>query len=127
MTPTMEELNRTLKMMNDAASSGGDFILEEVPLIVRELVAWQLGSSILWGAVALVLLFILFNKAFPWWMAWQKEECWSDEKIFSLFFGIIPVAIFSAALLVCNLESGLKAFLAPRLVVIEYVSSMVTK
>jgi len=110
-----EELTRALKIINDAAISGQDFVLEQAPLIVREIVAWQIWSSAV--AVMLCVLFFLFALK-PLYKKWSALDDIDIKGI--TFVPLVMSGIACAIIFLCNISSLTKGITAPRLVVIDY-------
>lgn len=114
---TEEKLNQTLDWIGETASQGKDFVLEQAPLYAQELIRYEIISSLIFcslflvaGVVGLVLLF----KS-------MKEQCPGEVDRFYLGMGAMSVIPFS---LFGTLETGMdaiKAYTAPRVVIVEHL------
>ncbi len=127
-----EEVYRQfLKLVLDTTQQGKDFVVEQAPLVVQELVTWQRAWLTLL-AVLLVLLtavvIALFVKGFRWsWRNWDRiaREGDAPGPIIGgaiLFLVIAGMTVGSVA----SVNDALKVWLAPRLYVIEYIGHVLS-
>lgn len=118
---TTDKLNALLDFVKSGAEKTTDFAAEQAPLIAREIVAWQLWTSLVGIAFGLVMLFVVCvclavcirNK-------WKEEPPVIICGIVGLILGIGVIPVICV-----NTHKTIKATVAPRLVVIDYLKSEV--
>ena len=128
--PNLDELNRALAIINDAAQAGKDFVWEQAPLVAREVVAWTIANAAISAGFTLFLLVamaIRSVKARAYFRAkWDGFD--NNDKEGVLMFGGIVGVVTILISLIClsnlldhtrNLAKGL---LAPRIAIIDYVA-----
>ncbi len=132
-TDQLERITTHLNTLLEWAGQKGDaavgLIEREAPLVAHEIVAWYFASSAVWVAVlspiALFLLIYgirLFRHATK--LGEDKDPKAEDIGVFSLL-----ILALSALLLIpifINTSCMVKASVAPRLVVIEQVTKLIT-
>ena len=100
-----------------------DFAQEQAPLVVQEFLMWKFAQSVIlviFGVIALGVLGYLFKKCVDWFR---------ESQGLSMIPGFVCVLII---VLVCcmnvvpNIEQMVKVKVAPRVFMIEWVSSQVT-
>ena len=120
------EIERALKMINDAAQAGGDFAMEQLPLVAKEVIYWSIASSSGWVVFVSVLLafaVFLLKKANDW----RKEETdrWKHGDTLFAVGATGFASIFLFFTLMVSLSCTIKGIVAPRLVLIDYVKEFV--
>lgn len=121
-----EQLTRALSMMNDAAASGGNFVLEQAPMVARELVAYTLWSSAATALLSGAALVVLYRRGIPAWKKSAEKDRYYDDGTGALFFLAVGFVV-SGILFLGNSRATIKAVTAPRLVILDYVKDMVKK
>jgi len=117
-----EQLQTALLMILNgtisAATAAKDFLLAEMPDVLRQLLVWKAAEA---GVIALALL-IGASLVFA---AWWKNRKWCLEELgpLNLFPGMLIFGLLFAAL--CNLLTVLQILLAPKIYLIEYAASLV--
>lgn len=103
-----------------------DFAQEQSPLIVKEFLSWQMANSIL-HIIACVLGLIIFGflwkKLFKLMMA---DEDGSDPWVFFLVFCTVLLLIISYNFF-GHISDLVKLYIAPRIYLIEWVTSQIKK
>jgi len=118
-----EVLTKALK----AAETTGEFLTEQTPEVVQQLLLWNgVSSAIKFGVCVILLLLIAFK-----WIPKSVKACQKvdeegevyDYEEYSLFlvFWVAPIAILVG---VADLV-WLKILIAPKLYLLEYASSLV--
>lgn len=119
-----EELNNKLiesiDLITQWVEAGGQFVAEQTPLIVNEILLYRFWESliffILWtvaSAILMSLSLVFYNKS--------KDD--DDEfLIASVFFAVTACVVFAMSLDL-NLD-WLKIKVAPRLYIIEYLAEL---
>lgn len=121
------EQTELINWLKDAAESAGEFVQREAPLVANEIVAWHFWSSV--GGIAFCSLaaslawgvagwFFLRWKAF----GYELRDGQKGEGCGILFFALTLTgfAIFLPGLGFNGYEA-IKAKVAPRVVIIEYI------
>ncbi len=113
-----ETLNQALKEILDAIIVTKDFVIEQAPDVVQQLLAWRFTISLV-GFVVLLLIFVVI-----WVISFFIRKNVDDgDEIF-----VIAIAGFASAIplvllpLVCD---WLKILIAPKLFIIEYIMGMI--
>lgn len=121
-----EEIEQSLDKILEWAEAGEGFVLEQGPLVAQEIVAWTFWRGVLIGvpcvAVAVVIVAIGLWRAY----LFTKSECEVDRTMGTFFaLAIAGVLALGPALGAAEtIPNAIKAAVAPRLVIIEYLSSL---
>jgi hypothetical protein len=110
-----EELTRALKIINDAAISGQDFVLEQAPLIVQEIVTWHIASSAVYIILCVLFLWFVLKPLYKKWLTLDDSD--AQAVLFAPLFVLI---VLCSVTFICKVSSLTKGLTAPRLVVIDY-------
>jgi hypothetical protein len=110
-----------LNEVEAAATTGKDFLIEQAPLYVQELIAWEFWSSVMaTGCTLAVALAIgLFLR---WWFPFSaKFQDTSYRDGTRIMFGIWGGAAIAGCLVmaVVSASCALKVSVAPRVVIVE--------
>lgn len=116
------QLTQFLGKALDVANKGIDTAGEQIPMILQEIVQWQLLSAI--GFVALFTTISIFGFALSYLLYRKYKEINYDDDLFvSIIISLVSLSIFIASLLV-NLPTIIKVLTAPRLVILEYLKGL---
>lgn len=126
-----------------AVEKGATFLNDQIPDVVQQYLSWVLWSSALWAFVflvvigAIVVLVVLMKPEdrrpittkTPGanWRARQGYEdynAWPEERVFAAMFGGV-VGVVSFFLIVVQVMDIVKVLVAPKLVILEKIASMV--
>lgn len=125
-----EELQRKLieylSKIEGGIERAVDFSAEQVPLVIQELIQWTIVEHTIyaatWGCLAMFFVMLLG-------LCIIRREKWDPEDpTFPVLFIGIPsfvCATLTGAQVVINGSVALKAYLAPRLFVLEYLKDLV--
>lgn len=117
----------------EGADKGIDFLLTETPDVISQLLMWKTVSSLTCFVLGFITLFIMY-KHFKlaskkpengetnfYWTSWSHQDFHSPELGWCLFLFYIPFTIyfFGKGLV------WLKIWIAPKVYLIEYASSLV--
>jgi uncharacterized membrane protein YraQ (UPF0718 family) len=100
-----------------------EFAQEQSPMVVQEFLMWKFAQSVIWvivGVIALGVLSYLFKKC----VDWLPES--EGESIIPGFFCVLMIVLVCCMTVVPNIEQMVKVKVAPRVFMIEWVSSQVT-
>jgi uncharacterized membrane protein YraQ (UPF0718 family) len=100
-----------------------EFAQEQSPMVVQEFLMWKFAQSVIWvivGVIALGVLSYLFKKCVDWF---PESE---GESIIPGFFCVLMIVLVCCMTVVPNIEQMVKVKVAPRVFMIEWVSSQVT-
>lgn len=112
---------------SEAASAGADFLLSELPEVLRQLLVFK----VVYSAVEMIILLILISGYAYFWKFYSRTESklWKEgdaasvgTMVFGVFGGIATV-IFVVAVF-CDLETIIKIWLAPKIYLIEYAAQL---
>jgi hypothetical protein len=125
MTDNSQLTDQAAKLLEDLRTlleKGGQFVLEQAPPLAKEIVAYgrieSLAEILIFGTVTLFCVRWFFTKYEDW-----------KENSRSLDFPAAPLAAGMVGLQSCGLTTfaiscAFKAWLAPRLYLLEYVGSL---
>lgn len=125
-TNTLDYLNQSLIDAIELAKSTGtnavDFVKEQAPDVVNQLIAWEIASNAIWVAVGLLGLAVsvwVFRKGCKQWGDDDKIESSTGCVVGGLF------AIAGSAILFCtHIEGLIKPIIAPKVWLIEYAANL---
>lgn len=112
--------------LESVVESGGDFLSEQLPLFVKELLAWEFYSSIFLVVAFSILAAISCRLFCQCWRWLDKHESIKGYNDFMPLFGIGLVLSFiaSCVFVILSLTNGyhsVKVAVAPRVVLMEKV------
>ena len=121
-----ERMMSYLKTLEGAVSSTSDFVIDQAPMYVQEIIRWQIVAGIIscvfFSALALIFFVINFTKL----RSMRKD---SDEIKMQDGWGYGSVAI---VLMFCSIacasvfgSQSLKAYIAPRIVIVEQLQKVI--
>lgn len=106
-----------LKQLLEFTKDAGAFAKEQIPLVLKEYIYWGIASSVVWLLPFLVMLYFSF-RIWRWAIDKIEESDW-----FSLVSAIAYTAIMLPGILY-HLLDLMKAIVAPRVYLIEQLTSM---
>ena len=107
----------------DVANKGIDTAGEQIPMILQEIIQWQLFSAI--GFLVLFTTISITGFALSCFLYRKYKQ--ADQDVDDLFTAIISALVsllFFGASLLYNLPTIIKVLVAPRLVIIEYLKGL---
>lgn len=121
-----ERLIALLDYIGERAKTAEGFAMEQLPLVAREIVAWDFWSNLVGTLMGVVLLTLA---AYLIILICRKAEDWLKQVEFPVpLVASLFIAFFSACggfgFMSTYLMPFIKAATAPRLVVIDYVRSL---
>jgi len=119
-------LEQKLAEILKVVESGVIWTADQVPLIVKELFVWKTCLYIFGVIVGMTLTFIAYRFYAAAKKRVDQDDChdWDDE--IAAYFGIIIPALFGIIIFITDLCNLLQITLAPRIWLIEYISSIVS-
>lgn len=108
-----------LQSFEAGIKKAGEFSAEQAPLVVQEFLQWEIIRNGVFGVCFAFLLLASIATAVRYHF---KAE--GEEKAFVWLFAAIPLIAFGVSLGACTERAG-KAFFAPRIVVLEKISTLV--
>lgn len=115
------EASKLLEDLRLLLEKGNQFVLEEAPPLAKEIVTYGRVVHILWIIIALMIAFSVYK------LAPKVKEAWKDlDNVFMGVGGLIYCGggtIVSVVMILCNVESAVKVWFAPRLYLLDYVLS----
>jgi hypothetical protein len=117
-----ESANVVLRAAIEKATTAGDFLEEQVPLVVKELIAWKIVGNLAFAFIMFFpspFIFVGVRKhGFT-----QQETDWNNDLTTPGLLALFNALPFMLGLL--GLFEGLKWVIAPRVALIEYAASLV--
>jgi hypothetical protein len=126
-----EELEELLKASGEKVmeyvEAGEGFLQEQTPLLVREIIVYEIGFHTFFALFFLVLIFVgVWSTRKAWvWSKDPKHQCYNDQE-WSKAWGMLSIllACVSFMFMIRNLVSSIKPILAPRLFLLEKLGSL---
>lgn len=125
MTPETEtNINEAIDWLQKTGAALQDFASEHAPIYCREVVAWELWSSVFFGGLGFTLFSIGLVAAVKWfrWMVEYDGEP-NGRTIPSFFIAVLSLGV-GTILLFVNAPQAIKAAVSPRLVIVEHLSKL---
>jgi hypothetical protein len=126
---TLDYLNRQLIDAIELAKSTGtnavDFVKEQAPDVVNQLILWEIWFHGLWVVVGLILLLVGAVFSVKLWKKFSVTRYPNDGAYFGFGFVATIVAVGGAVLLFVNTPLMLKPIVAPKVWLIEYVANLI--
>lgn len=116
-----EVMAAVLQKALEVAEKTGDFVTDQAPDVVHQLLVWKLASSVL---VAAVLLFVaaIFARLVYRATKWKDDD--RDAQAACVVAGTVGAALCGAAGVSAAI-TALQIWLAPKVYLIEYAASLV--
>jgi hypothetical protein len=123
--PSLKETaNNLLVGLIQTATQAGDFIKEQIPKVIKELLLYNTAIEAFQVLLSSVILALLWGKWFQYWHKKAVKERDADYYFTALFpSGIL--SLFLCPWLYFSLTNLLKITLAPRVWLIEYAADLV--
>lgn len=116
-----DKINELLTYLASTVQAGTDFAIEQAPAVAQEIVAWSFAFHLFWaiacGIVAIAGLSLMLAGIVGAWRGGSSDDCAS-----AVLLGLVVLAVFILPACV-NTALAIKAKIAPRVVVIDWVSS----
>lgn len=114
-TEALASINQLISYIQTGAKQAGDFVVEQTPLLVQEILTY---NGIISGGLSLlgVVLFIVG-------VIVVFKSKWDEPRLTNIPFVIL--AVISQVVFWENIGTFLKITFAPRLYLIEYVSELI--
>ena len=117
-------LIKFLEHLESTAKAGVDFASEQVPLVVQEYIAMVRVESTIYIILGLFMLFCS-----KWSMGLVRDGATnknanSEGKIICGIYTSVFLIVFGGVLLICNTHKCVQSWVAPRVMVIEYVHNL---
>lgn len=107
--------SRVLVELIQQAEKAGDFIKEQVPIVLKELLAWNLAQDLVLGFLCLAIVGICCWGTY-YDLTHRQEGMWMFAAIAGMFLAF-PAFI--------NLMDAIKITMAPRVWLLEYAAHLV--
>ena len=121
-----ESLEQALQMFLNALTTASDFVIEQAPLILQELLLLETITRSIWVGFGLILFILSLWRSIYMWSHWHwfESKTREDERITSfiiLFFSyIVGIVMFFV-----NIIPLIKILIAPRVYLIEYINDLI--
>jgi hypothetical protein len=101
---------------------GADFAAEQIPLVLKEKLYYDFAWATVWLVFGLTLL-VIANKVGI--KLWKSAETGEDDRLFGSVVIRLMGTVFALPFVFTNLNTMLKIGLAPRVYIIEWLTSLV--
>ena len=126
MKETDQQLAEILKKGLEAAEKTGNFVVEQAPDLIQQLIVWKTCEYIFWILISIAFLFSVYK----WHKSAMKRygdlDGFIDEPEFFIYciYAIAVIVIFGIALFT-SFFNLLQILLAPKIWLIEYASQLI--
>lgn len=113
-----------LDWLKGVAQEGEGFVREQAPLVAQEIVAWEFWGNVAAAAIACFMATAVFVGAL---LLCRAAEKWADpaaeELCVAISVSVVAIALIASCVIVPgSLYGAAKAAVAPRVVILEYVT-----
>ena len=122
----IEKLDSIMEFVSASASKTTDFVVEQTPLFIQELLAWNFTLSLIWFIFG-VMFILLIGVAIWVGKKIYKNVSYSADKDAAVFgTGVICCVLFGLGMgFISNKLDWIKIKVAPRVWLVEYTSNLV--
>lgn len=120
-TKADEAVSQVLAKALEAPQVTGDFVVEQAPDVVQQLLLWELASSCIWAA-AILLAITLVWLGRRWLVSLDDYD--DEGRITTAFIAAVITSFLSVPLLF-NIAAALKVLVAPNIFLLEYAASLI--
>lgn len=116
-------LQGTLIDIINGVVSAKDFLLEQTPDVLRQLLLWKMLESL----IPFILgIFICIIMTVYWWYYVSKFDCLTESQAFGLGLGgITGTLILTLSTTACYSLTWLQIWIAPKIYLIEYAAELI--
>jgi hypothetical protein len=125
-TNVEEKLDKILNFVEQTATKAGDFVVEQTPLFVQELLAWNFTIDLIWFVIGVVSLLIIPLVLFLAVKA-TKTDPVNSENYFGVAAVISAVCLSVGIPLATTNLDWIKIKIAPRVWLVEYTKDFIKK
>jgi hypothetical protein len=121
---TQTRLNALLDYVGTTAKDADGFVREQAPMVAQEIVAWKFGVGVAQLSFGVVLI-VVWVMALITVLREEKKPFADRNEMVSVPCGMFLVmgGVFMCILTVGGIYDTLRASVAPRLVVIDYIKA----
>lgn len=122
----VESMNAAVARVGEWVEAGEAFAVEQAPLLVKEVIYWEVTQGGFYIGIGLLLLavsFFAYRKAAEYWEDWEQHRN-NDAQIMSVV-GVICGGALGLAIVAVNTLALLKPLVAPRLFLIEFFRRLI--
>lgn len=116
-----EVLATVLQKAMEVAEKTGDFVTEQAPDVVQQLLVWKLASAVLVAAVSLLLFALLARLAYR---ATKWDDVDLDFQSMAVAFSLVGAAM-CGSVGAHSAMTALQIWLAPKVYLIEYTANLI--
>lgn len=126
MEQTEERVNRLLDAIENSVSKTGEFVVEQAPLVAQEYLAWYFWQSTICAIGFFAMGIVLLVTALPYFREFKKDILEQDiaKGMFAVVGSIVAIVLIGSG--VTNVFSVVKVCVAPRIVLLEKVSELMS-
>jgi hypothetical protein len=108
----------------DSATKGAEFLKEQIPDLLKQLLAWNLAADFMVMALAAVVAFVSWKAVTKW--VDQELDCgmWAFPKVLASIIGGIASGDLTIGAII-SMFDALKIIIAPKVWLLEYASSLI--
>ena len=118
------QLTSLLEWAESATKTGTNFVVEQTPLYISELLAYNFWLSLTYFVMSVLLLVISLTATYKFIKYALKQKSWESLMPFVMLF-LFPIAIAISGMKIN--QEWIKIYLAPRLFVVDYLREELNK
>ena len=143
-TQVLNNIDELLGFIKTGAQQAGDFVAEQTPLLVQEILKFNLYENLIYlffiYSIFTLLFYLTFIREYKWEYVENKKtknrknKIWGEvfedgsDNAFGVGMGLTFPIVISTIVLLCNIPiiiESVKIVIAPRLYLIEYISELI--
>lgn len=121
MKETDEQLAKILSKGLEAAIKSGNFIIEQAPDLIQQLITYKTVESVIFLLISAIAMYFIGKIIYK---DYKKAEYWDDANPRIQFGGSVIFIVF----IICfcsNLQDLIQIVFAPKIFLIEYASKLI--
>jgi hypothetical protein len=127
----MKALTDMLTLSAEALKSGAQMAQQELPIVVKEYLAWGMAEAITWATIGMIIVLLCAligwksRKHFVAKNATSSSGHYYDGDIVACWFAQSGVSLIGIVMVIVNGRTIIQIAVAPRVYLIEQISAMV--
>ena len=126
MKETDQQLAEILKKGLEAAEKTGNFVVEQAPDLIQQLIVWKTCEYIFWILISIAFLFSVYKWHKSAMKRYDDFDGFCDKIEFFIYciYAIVVILIFGIALF-NSFFNLIQILLAPKIWLIEYATNLI--
>ena len=108
----------------DFIKSGKDLAITQGQLYIQELIKWEIARGTMYAVISGIVFTLMVKLILSTLKKEKDSNFWDDLSVIKIVVGGL-LGSFSFTLMICSTEMAAKAYIAPRVIVMEKIERMV--